>query len=493
MLSCDRMHRFFLLSLFFVLLFPSSAHAAGWTQVELGTLQSARGLTQVGSVFVAVGNSGNVMRSTDGVVTWMGPNNVSSQWLYDVKPLPSGQILTVGTNGVVLFSSDSGNVWSPASLGVSTTLNGIDVAGEASFVVGNDGVILYSPTKGANWTLATSNVINHLYGVDALNEKTIYAVGAGGKVLWSPTGGVGWTTISLNTGETLRGVAFVDATTGYVVGTNGTVYRTTDSAKSWQVVGIDGINMQTLYGIQASGSQLVIVGDKIVSVSQDKGVSWQSFTYEAERYTFYDAHIDPDGTIWIAGTKDDVQSVIFKYEGDSSPPKADQNDSNNVIPSESSQETMANSLIKFSCSAGAGVNDPCKAVYFYGSDGKRHAFPNDKVFFTWYENFDSVKEVTKTFMSSLPLGKNVTYHPGTKMVKFQSMNTVYGVSKKGVLRAIGSEEVAKDLYGTDWNKKIDDISDAFFGNYTFGTKIEKAGGYDVAIEKTSVAGLDENF
>ncbi len=489
------MFRYLFSTLLLFLFFVMPAHAAGFVQLELGTMQSARAMTRSGSQLVVVGSSGNFMTSADSGVTWKGPNNISSQWLYDVKKLPGGQVMTIGQNGVVLLSSDDGNSWSPSSLGTSATLNGIDVVSGASFVVGNDGTVLYSPTTGSNWTLATSNLTTHLYAVDAINEKTIYAVGANGKIVWSPTGGVSWTTISLNTGETLRGVAFVDKTTGYVVGTNGTIFRTTDSASTWHTVGIDGINTQTLYGIHGFGNTLVIVGDKIVAVSQDKGASWSSYTYAAERYTFYDAQIDTDGTMWIAGTKDDSQSVVMKYESDpataSVPVPIDPTPSTGL--GDTSAESVSNSLIKLACANGAAVNDSCRAVYFYGSDGKRHAFPNDKVFFTWYENFDSVKEVSKTFLASLQLGKNVTYHPGTKMVKFQSAPIVYAVSKTGVLRAIGSEQVAKDLYGLDWNKKIDDISDAFFGNYTFGTKIEKSSDYDVAAEKTSVAGLDDNF
>ena len=152
-----------------------------------------------------------------------------------------------------------------------------------------------------------------------------------------------------------------------------------------------------------------------------------------------------------------------------------------------------NSLIKLACVGETKIDDPCRSVYFYASDGKRHAFPNDKVFFTWFDNFDSVKEVSSNFMSSLPLGKNVTYHPGTKMVKFQTVPTVYAVSKQGELRAIASEQIATELYGATWNKQIDDISDAFVGNYTFGLKINQVSEYNVVTEKTSVLGLNENF
>ena len=156
-------------------------------------------------------------------------------------------------------------------------------------------------------------------------------------------------------------------------------------------------------------------------------------------------------------------------------------------------EAKSGSLIKLTCPVKADLNDPCKAVYFYASDGKRHAFPNDKVYFTWFTDFSAVKEVSSEFLSSLSLGKNITYHPGTKLVKFQTVPTVFAVEAKGVLRALATEEIAASLYGPNWNKYVDDISDVFFGNYTFGTKIETASNYSVAGASVSVTGLDQNF
>ncbi len=150
-------------------------------------------------------------------------------------------------------------------------------------------------------------------------------------------------------------------------------------------------------------------------------------------------------------------------------------------------------LIKRKCTASLDINDPCRAVYFYGTDGKRHAFTNDKVYFTWFADFSTIKEVTPEFLATLPLGKNVTYHPGTKLVKFQSVPTVYVVEAKGVLRAVLSESIAAQLYGSDWNKKVDDISDAFFGNYAFGLPVGSTADYNVLNAINSVTSLSQNF
>ena len=139
-------------------------------------------------------------------------------------------------------------------------------------------------------------------------------------------------------------------------------------------------------------------------------------------------------------------------------------------------EADIGSIIKLACGTDADAEDPCHAVYYY--DGKRHAFPNEKVYMTWYTNYDDVIIVTADFLSSITLGYNVTYHPGTTMVKFVTVNTVYAVGENGELRAVASEDVAASIWGSDWNTQIEDVSDAFYGNYTFGDDINSTSDFD---------------
>ncbi|HTK60096.1 MAG TPA: Ig-like domain-containing protein [Candidatus Baltobacteraceae bacterium] len=150
-------------------------------------------------------------------------------------------------------------------------------------------------------------------------------------------------------------------------------------------------------------------------------------------------------------------------------------------------------LVKLACPTGSAPDHPCTAVYYRGLDGKRHAFPNSKVYFTWYQDFSGVAEIPADEMSALPLGKQVTYRPGVKMVKFQTLNNVYAVARGGVLRWVKTEAVASALYGADWNKKIDDISDAFFLDYKFGADVNAASDYSPSGETAGATTIDQNF
>jgi len=130
--------------------------------------------------------------------------------------------------------------------------------------------------------------------------------------------------------------------------------------------------------------------------------------------------------------------------------------------------------------AGTVIRGPDNAtLYYLAEDGKRYVFPNSKTYFSWYEDFESVVEIETLNLTSYSLGGNVNYRPGALLVKIETDPKVYAVAANGKLRWVKSEAVARGLYGSNWNKLIDDIPDAFFTNYKVGEPIdEESGGYD---------------
>jgi len=116
------------------------------------------------------------------------------------------------------------------------------------------------------------------------------------------------------------------------------------------------------------------------------------------------------------------------------------------------------------------------AVYWVGPDNFRHAFPNEKIYFSWYDDFSKVEVVSATELASYALGKNVLYRPASRLIKIPSVPEVYAVEPFGVLRNIPSEAVAEELYGPDWSKKVDDVDISFFFDYSIGGTVEVIGG-----------------
>lgn len=146
--------------------------------------------------------------------------------------------------------------------------------------------------------------------------------------------------------------------------------------------------------------------------------------------------------------------------------------------------------IKLACSAGAGLDDPCRSVYYYGADGKRYVFPNSKTYFSWYADFNGIKTVSSEQLGGIAIGGNATYRAGGRMVKITTDPTVYVVSKNGILRSVPSEAIASSLYGSNWNQQIDDVPDAFFINYKVGSPLASASEYEKALLASAVPNIN---
>jgi hypothetical protein len=111
------------------------------------------------------------------------------------------------------------------------------------------------------------------------------------------------------------------------------------------------------------------------------------------------------------------------------------------------------------------------SVYYCGSDGKRYVFPNANTYATWYKDFSTVQTIASEDMAGIPLGGNVTYRPGVKLIKINTDPKVYAVDKNGTLRWVTNATIATKYYGSGWAKKVDDVPDAFFTNYKIGNPV----------------------
>lgn len=275
---------------------------------------------------------------------------------------------------------------------------------------------------------------------------------------------------------TLSVVAAATVTADTTAPTVGTISRSTateDVAVTLSATYSDNVGV--------TSCSLYVNGSAAGSMTLSSGTASKSYTFtSATTYTAYVRCADVAGNNTV-GTSTTITVSAASTTEDTSTDETDT----------AVDEAEEGNLLKMACPGGEDVNDPCRAVYYYGADGKRHAFPNEKVFFTWYEDFDDVIIVTDDFMASITLGRNVTYRPGATMVKFITVNTVYAVGEDGELRGIDSEDTAISIFGSDWNQQIHDISDAFYRNYSFGEDIDSTSDYDPDEAYDSVDSIDD--
>jgi len=112
-------------------------------------------------------------------------------------------------------------------------------------------------------------------------------------------------------------------------------------------------------------------------------------------------------------------------------------------------------------------------IYYLDQNNIRHPFPNEKIYKSWSLDFSQIIIVSDELIKTYPLGKNITYRPGTKLIKIPSDPKVYALEPPNYLRWIKSEEIAIKLYGPNWAKLVDDLPETLWGDYNLGNEINE--------------------
>ncbi|MBU1033004.1 MAG: Ig-like domain-containing protein [Patescibacteria group bacterium] len=130
-------------------------------------------------------------------------------------------------------------------------------------------------------------------------------------------------------------------------------------------------------------------------------------------------------------------------------------------------------------------------VYYVGRDGMRHPFMYERIFFSWYANYENIQIVSPEQLTGYALGKPVPYRPGSRLIKFTSVPKVYAVEKPNVLRWVTTPQLAADLYGANWTQQIDDVQESLFYLYSWGADITQIADYNSTEQTMSALSVDD--
>lgn len=112
------------------------------------------------------------------------------------------------------------------------------------------------------------------------------------------------------------------------------------------------------------------------------------------------------------------------------------------------------------------------AVYLLDKNNTRHAYPTSAIWESYFgKDFSKVEKVSGAEMSAYGLGRNVPFKTGMLM-KIPSVDKVYFVSQNAKISWVTTSDLAKSMYGTDWAKKVKDLPESFFTDYSAGKNIE---------------------
>jgi hypothetical protein len=128
--------------------------------------------------------------------------------------------------------------------------------------------------------------------------------------------------------------------------------------------------------------------------------------------------------------------------------------------------------------------------FYLARNGKRYVFPDDtKTYDTWKSVLPPINTVSQDELESYPLGGNVWYRPGTRLIRIQSDARIFAVAQGGVLRAL-NEGTAESLFGKDWKLQLDTLQDYYFTNYNPGEPILSLKDYNPQAETSKAATIE---
>jgi len=129
------------------------------------------------------------------------------------------------------------------------------------------------------------------------------------------------------------------------------------------------------------------------------------------------------------------------------------------------------------------------SVYYIDSAGKRRVFLDSNAYFTWSNSFSDIKVMNDDELAQFDLGGVMLPKAGVALVKIQSDNSVYMLASGDddlvpVLRKINSEEIATEMFGSDWADYVIDIEPTFFTKFELGDRIDQVFEVDTSQMKT---------
>ncbi len=212
---------------------------------------------------ITVGGSGKTLLTTDFGATWHPKNSGTLANLKGITSLSDSDFAAVGENLTLIYSSNGGESWLPATLVVPPQFlfqkmgNTVSVPFkegdntwhehpckvllkeresaspiENLIAVGESGIILKSSDKGVTWIYQSPFTGNSFHAGTGFNHHNVFIAGDS-MFAQSPDGGSLWNS-SPDTQATIRNVSLVDSTSAYAVGDNGRIIFSKDYGATWQ-------------------------------------------------------------------------------------------------------------------------------------------------------------------------------------------------------------------------------------------------------------------
>ena len=246
-----------------------------------------------GELFVAVGQEGTILRSSDGN-NWSAAKSEPLPWQPHFSKVVwgGGRFVAVGSGEFPIASSTDGYRWESSHSPTWDILNGVAWGNDRFVAVGYDGAITQS-RDGRRWQPVPQRATRaDLNGITWGGGRFV-AVGSDGVIVYSADG-EDWQTARDTGISTLDGIVYNGER--FVAVGEGVILHSSDGER-WDLSrsGLNPWERERLNDVVWSGERFVAVGHKILHSSD--GDRWETATVEVEGETIETA----DGYEWWSG------------------------------------------------------------------------------------------------------------------------------------------------------------------------------------------------
>lgn len=257
-----------------------AAHRSGtggvvYTTQATGGGTSLNGIAYLAGFFVAVGDAGRVVRSSNLGLDWSNETASTTANLHRVIAHTSQYLVAVGDAGTTLRRIGTAAVWDTTASPGNAALRDVASNGSILVAVGDGGTVLRSTDQGLSWSRQTLPGAPNLRGVATRNNASIFvAVGLGGRMVRSTNLGIDWEDVTSVTNQNLWDIV-QDSNNFVAVGAAGTILRSSTNngaSGTWTVV--DAGVSSTLRGVWYDGTRFYAVGHGEVVMRSFDGTAW---------------------------------------------------------------------------------------------------------------------------------------------------------------------------------------------------------------------------
>jgi photosystem II stability/assembly factor-like uncharacterized protein len=249
------------------------------------------------SLAYVAGAKGAILKTTDGV-TWKPLETGITRDLSAIWFRSDSDGFAIGSNGLIIHTTDGGNSWKSVASGKSIQFSAICfTTPDTGWIVGADGAMLLTTNGGSSWISRVSGTSRTLYSIRFLDQLHGYAVGTYSTVLATNDGGASWhaQAIQGGLGAALYAVTYDSIGIANLFGLSGALYHTSDAGSDWQLYYIGSTENLVAAASVGYYDAIALGSSGTILYSMNAGLSWARLPYTSTE-EFVAASFSPDGT-----------------------------------------------------------------------------------------------------------------------------------------------------------------------------------------------------